>query len=162
MKLISKELILSKICNKFFLSTIILLFLAKSVFPADKTSIDMGRVFSSGLISSLYGAAVIGGGNTIVILMSDNTKSNLYRIKYGFAIGTILGLVYGTIVGIQGLPLVPSFDTKDSNLKTFSPSRSDFMKLTIFNALTNLNIDISEKSLYVSTTFIKIPFSNFL
>ena len=137
--------------------------LAEPVFAETSSGLDMGRVFSSGLLSSLYGGVVIGGANTVIILMSDDTKSNMYRVKYGFAIGTILGLVYGTVMGIQGLPLIPSFDSDGGGGNSKAPSnKSHIIHSSIFYALYNLNIEISKEHCRISTNLITIPLSTFL
>ena len=115
----------------------------------------MGRVFSYGILSSIYGAAIIGGANTVVILMGDDTKSHFYRVKYGFAIGTILGLVYGTIMGIKGLPLIPTFE---SDAAPSSAPKSHFVNRNIFYALSSLRLDRKKKDFAISTKILHITF----
>jgi len=110
------------------------------------SSIQMGRVFTNGLLGCLYGAAVIGGANTIVILMGDNTKSNFYRVKYGFAVGTIIGLVYGTITGALGQPLIP---TMGDSTQPEAPSKT--FNRSVYYALNGLQFKKSKNGFLVYT-----------
>ncbi len=75
----------------------------------------MENVFRTGTLGCLYGSVFIGSINSVLIMMGDHTRSDMYRVKYGFAMGIILGLLYGTIRGIQGEPLIPTFSGSENS-----------------------------------------------
>ena len=160
MKQISGGSILLKNYNTLLTITFLLTFISGAVCSPKDTpapapakggsGIDMHRVFTNGILGCLFGAAVIGGANTVVILMGDNTKSNFYRVKYGFAVGTMVGLLYGTITGVMGIPLVPAADKSATPAKSFNRS--------IHYALSNLQIGKEGNNVFIFTRLYRKTF----
>jgi hypothetical protein len=120
--------------------------------------VDMTGLFVKGTLGCLYGMATIGGINAVIVLMGENTKGNLYRAKYGFAVGALLGLAYGTIMGVTGNDLLPKGDAGGgADAAAPAPEASNIHK-NIYYALSNLMLEKDKDGVKISTKLINLRF----